>query len=59
MLAQGVVMQAWMSHFVLAPPLIVSKEQIDQAVTALDQALTLADALLTAEPALTGTPGPA
>jgi taurine--2-oxoglutarate transaminase len=59
MLAQGVVMQAWMSHFVLAPPLIVSKEQIDQAVTALDQALTLADALLTAEPALAGTPGPA
>jgi taurine---2-oxoglutarate transaminase len=46
MLAQGVVMQAWMSHFVLAPPLIVEKEQIDTAVAALDEALNLADGLL-------------
>jgi taurine---2-oxoglutarate transaminase len=46
MLAQGVVMQAWMSHFVLAPPLIVEKEQIDTAVAALDDALNLADGLL-------------
>ena len=46
MLAQGVVMQAWMSHFVLAPPLIVEKEQIDTAVAALDEALSFADGLL-------------
>jgi taurine--2-oxoglutarate transaminase len=46
MLAQGVVMQAWMSHFVLAPPLIVEKEQIDTAVAALDDALNFADGLL-------------
>jgi len=46
MLAQGVVMQAWMSHFVLAPPLIVEKEQIDTAITALDEALNFADGLL-------------
>jgi taurine---2-oxoglutarate transaminase len=46
MLAQGVVMQAWMSHFVLAPPLIVEKEQIDVAVAALDDALNFADGLL-------------
>ncbi len=46
MLAQGVVMQAWMSHFVLAPPLIVEKEQIDTAVAALDEALNFADGLL-------------
>ena len=45
-LAQGVVMQAWMSHFVLAPPLIVEKEQIDVAVAALDDALNFADGLL-------------
>jgi taurine---2-oxoglutarate transaminase len=44
--AQGVVMQAWMSHFVLAPPLIVEKEQIDTAVAALDEALNFADGLL-------------
>ncbi len=47
MLADGVVMQAWMSHFVLAPPLIVEKEDIDKAVAALDSALVLADSLLT------------
>ena len=46
MLSQGVVMQAWMSHFVLAPPLIVEKEQIDTAVAALDEALNFADGLL-------------
>jgi taurine---2-oxoglutarate transaminase len=46
MLAQGVVMQAWMSHFVLAPPLIVEKEQIDVAVAAFDDALNFADGLL-------------
>lgn len=46
MLAQGVVMQAWMSHFVLAPPLIIEKEQIDTAVAALDEALNFADGLL-------------
>jgi taurine--2-oxoglutarate transaminase len=35
-----------MSHFVLAPPLIVEKEDIDKAVTALDNALVIADGLL-------------
>ena len=49
MLAKGVVMQAWMSHFVLAPPLIVEKDLIDEAVAALDQALALADAALQPE----------
>jgi len=52
MLAKGVVMLAWMSHFVLAPPLIVEKGEIDEAVAALDEALALADALLESEPAL-------
>jgi taurine--2-oxoglutarate transaminase len=46
MLGEGVVMQAWMSHFVLAPPLIVEKDDIDKAVAALDNALVLADGLL-------------
>ena len=46
MSAQGVVMQAWMSHFVLAPPLIIEKEQIDTAIAALDEALNFADGLL-------------
>ena len=39
----GVYIQAWMSHFVIAPPLIISKEEIDSGVLALDEALTIAD----------------
>ena len=33
-----------MSHFVIAPPLIITKEEIDRGVAALDEALALADA---------------
>ena len=42
-MSNGVCIQAWMSHFVIAPPLIISKEEIDRGVAALDEALTLAD----------------
>lgn len=44
MMKQGVFVQAWVSHLVIAPPLIVSKEEIDQGIAALDKALALADA---------------
>ena len=43
MLKRGVSMQAWISHFVIAPPLIIEKAEIDTAVDALDQALAIAD----------------
>src|SRR5271155_4723899 len=43
MLKRGVSLQAWISHFVVAPPLIVSKEEIDLGVDALDQSLAIAD----------------
>ncbi len=46
MLADGVIMQAWVSHFVIAPPLIVSKEELDRGIAALDQHLSIADALV-------------
>lgn len=49
----GVYIQAWMSHFVIAPPLIVSKEEIDRGVSALDEALSLADAEVSKESAVT------
>ena len=29
MMADGVAQQAWVSHFVIAPPLIVTKEELD------------------------------
>ena len=35
-----------MSHFVIAPPLIVTKEEIDLGIAALDQHLGIADALV-------------
>ncbi len=44
MMKNGVFIQAWVSHFVIAPPLIMSKEDIDIGVAALDAALKIADA---------------
>jgi taurine--2-oxoglutarate transaminase len=48
MMKNGVFLQAWVSHFVIAPPLIISKEEIDIGIAALDSALAIADALVTA-----------
>jgi taurine--2-oxoglutarate transaminase len=46
MLKRGVYLQSWISHFVIAPPLIVEKHELDFAVDALDQALSIADSAL-------------
>ncbi len=43
MLGDGVIVQAWVSHFVIAPPLIVTEEQITEGIDALDRWLHLAD----------------
>jgi taurine---2-oxoglutarate transaminase len=43
MMRGGVAVQAWISHFIIAPPLIVEQSEIDAGVEALDSALTLAD----------------
>ncbi len=43
MMKNGVFIQAWISHFVIAPPLIITKEEIDEGVKALDEALGIAD----------------
>ena len=43
MMKQGEFVQAWVSHFVIAPPLIISKEEIDTAVDTFDAVLHLAD----------------
>jgi taurine--2-oxoglutarate transaminase len=48
MAAQGVALQAWISHFVVAPPLIVTEEEIDIGLAALDEHLGIADALVEA-----------
>lgn len=46
MMKNGVFIQAWLSHFVIAPPLIITEQEIDHAVEIFDQALAIADALV-------------
>src|ERR1700678_2565856 len=43
LMKRGVSIQAWISHFVVAPPLIIEKSEIDFAVEQLDQSLAIAD----------------
>jgi taurine--2-oxoglutarate transaminase len=43
MMKRSVFIQAWVSHFVIAPPLIITREEIDTGVDALDAALVIAD----------------
>lgn len=40
---RGVSMMGWISHLVVAPPLIVTEAEIDEAIAALDAALVVAD----------------
>src|SRR5215470_8257778 len=42
-LGDGVMLQAWVSHFVIAPPLIITREQIEQGIDTLDKYLHIAD----------------
>lgn len=46
MMKQGVFVQAWLSHFVVAPPLIITKTEIDAGVAAMDNALVIADRMV-------------
>ncbi|MEO7327761.1 MAG: aminotransferase class III-fold pyridoxal phosphate-dependent enzyme [Minicystis sp.] len=43
MLKRGVTVLSWVSHLVIAPPLIVIEEQLDEGIGALDAALAIAD----------------
>jgi taurine--2-oxoglutarate transaminase len=45
MLKRGVAIQSWISHLVIAPPLIITPEEIDYATSVLDDALNIADQL--------------
>jgi taurine---2-oxoglutarate transaminase len=46
MMADGVSLQSWVSHFVIAPPLIVTKDELDLGIRVLDEHLGIADALV-------------
>ncbi len=39
----GVAVQAWISHLVIAPPLVITQEEVDHAVEVIDRALAIAD----------------
>jgi taurine--2-oxoglutarate transaminase len=43
MMKNGVFIQAWVSHFVIAPPLIISEKEIDEGIRVMDEALAVAD----------------
>lgn len=43
MMKKGVFIQAWVNHFVIAPPLIITKDEIEQGLAALDESLRIAD----------------
>lgn len=45
-LKRGVALQAWVSHFVIAPPLVIEESEVDEGVAALDAALSIADAVV-------------
>jgi taurine--2-oxoglutarate transaminase len=43
MMSQGVYVVNWLSHFVIAPPLIIENKEIDEGVEALDHSLKISD----------------
>ncbi len=43
MLKEGVFCVGWVSHLVVAPPLIVTREELDRALDVLDRSLVVAD----------------
>jgi taurine--2-oxoglutarate transaminase len=46
MAKNGVTVNSWISHFVIAPPLIIEKSEIDLGIAAFDSALKMADDLV-------------
>ncbi|MCI0417278.1 aminotransferase class III-fold pyridoxal phosphate-dependent enzyme, partial [bacterium] len=46
MLKNGVFAVSWVNHLVIAPPLIVTREELDTGIEALDAALKIADELV-------------
>ena len=43
MLKRGVSVLSWVSHLIVAPPLIITEEELDEGLAALDAALEIAD----------------
>jgi len=43
MMKEGVFCIGWVSHLIIAPPLVVTREELDRGLAALDHALAIAD----------------
>jgi taurine--2-oxoglutarate transaminase len=46
MMSLGVSCLGWISHLVVAPPLIISDSELEEGLRALDEGLSVADAAL-------------
>jgi len=44
LMQKGVFMMGWVSHMIIAPPLIASEAELERGLAALDESLRLADA---------------
>jgi taurine--2-oxoglutarate transaminase len=55
MIKEGVYTFGWVSHILVAPPLIVTREELDRGLDVLDAALALADARVTSSAAGSST----
>ena len=42
-LEKGVYVSSWISHLIIAPPLIISEEELDHGLSVIDDALIIAD----------------
>ena len=49
MMTLGVSCLGWVSHLVIAPPLIITEAELDEGLRALDEALAVADAAISAD----------
>jgi taurine--2-oxoglutarate transaminase len=43
MMKRGVFLSGWYSHFIVAPPLVITEEEVDEGLGVLDQVLGMAD----------------
>jgi taurine--2-oxoglutarate transaminase len=51
---EGVHAMGWISHLLVAPPLVISREELDRGIDAFDRALSVADAQAVASPRSSG-----
>lgn len=47
LMSRGVYVMAWINHLIIAPPLIIEKEDVDRGIEALDVSLKISDSKVT------------